>query len=255
MSEDKYFLCSSGDSIAQIEEKEIAKDDFSPLIGLIPLMSTSILLYISVSIVGSLTILQALVMDRKLGPNFTIPASSMSVFTIITSILFVPLLVHVVYPMWHRLAHKQLTFLQRIGLGHLADILALVTAALIELKRREALSGSTEAMSVLWLVPALVLLGLGEALHFPSQLAFLYQELPNSLTNLGTGVIALLFSIAFFMTTGVITLVRRITPWLQDDTNRSRLDNVYWMLTVVVTLNFCYFLICAKLYKTKAIEV
>ena len=243
-------MCSSGDlTIAHTEVEEIARDDFRPLVRLIPLMSTGIIVYISVSMASNLHVLQALVMDRELGPDFTVPASSMAVFSFIASMLSVPLLEHAAFPTWHRLAHQKPTPLQRIGLGYFFMILSLVTDGMIESRRLEALSGSTKPMPVLWLVPSLVLGGLGDALQFPGQLAFYYQELPDTLSSSATGVIALLFAIGFYSTTTVITLLRRITPWLQDDTNRSRLDNVYWMLTLAGTLNLGYFLICSKLYK------
>lgn len=139
--------------------------------------------------------------------------------------------------------------LHRIGVGYFITMFSAVAAAIVESRRLDALSQSAEPMSVLWLVPGLVLVGLGEALHFLSQFAFYYQELPDSLKNSATRVIALVSAIEFFASTVVVVLVRRITPWLQDDTNRSRLDNLYWMQIVVGSLNLVYFLVCAKLYE------
>ena len=64
-------------------------------------------------------------------------------------------------------------------------------------------------------------------------------------------MISLLIAIAFYLSTAVIDLIRRTTKWLPDDLNNGRLDNVYWLLTVLGMLNFFGYLVCARMYKYK----
>ncbi|KAL6967381.1 hypothetical protein U1Q18_033189 [Sarracenia purpurea var. burkii] len=85
-------------------------------------------------------------------------------------------------------------------------------------------------MSVFWLVPQLVLAGVGEAFHFPGNATLFYQEFPTSLKSTSTALVAMFFGLAFFLSTGVVGLVRRATSWLPNNINQGRMDNVYWVL-------------------------
>jgi peptide/histidine transporter 3/4 len=109
-------------------------------------------------------------------------------------------------------------------------------------------------MSILWLFPQLVLVGLGEAFHFPGQVALYYQEFPTSLRSTSTAMIALVIGIAFYLSTALIDLVRRVTGWLPDNINHGRVDNVYWVVVVVGVVNFVYYLVCSSLYKYQNVE-
>ena len=95
-------------------------------------------------------------------------------------------------------------------------------------------------MLALWLFPQLVLVGIGEALHFPGPVSLYYQEFPTSLKSTSTAMIALIIGISFYLSTALIDLVRRVTGWLPDNINDGRLDNVYWLLVVGGVINFGY---------------
>jgi len=199
----------------------------------------------------AISFFQALAMDRHLGPHFWVPLGSMFIFLVIAAMISIPLLDHVFYPAWRCLSGELPTPLQRVGLGFLVTTLAMVYGAVVEAKRLDALQRSSEPMSVLWLVPCLTLVGLGEALHFPGQLAFFYQEFPASLKGSGTAVSALQSGIGSYVSSAVIMLIQRYTGWIQDNANLARIDKVYWMLAVIGMLNFGCFLVCARLYGKK----
>ena len=90
--------------------------------------------------------------------------------------------------------------------------------------------------------------GAGEALHFPAQVTLYYQEFPASLKNTATGMMAMIVALGFYLSTALINVVQRATAWLPDNMNASKLENLYWLLTVLVAVNFGCFLTCAKLY-------
>lgn len=226
--------------LTETEEDQI----LSSVIRLLPLLSTIIPLGLAINIQSSLIILQAMVMDRHLGPNFLIPAASTATFTLVAVVASIPFLEGIVYKRWH------ITPLQRIGISHVLVFLAFACTAIIESIRLASLDGPGGAMSVLWLVPPLLLVGLAEAFAFPSQLLFYFQEFPESLRNSSAGVTSLMTGIGCYLSTTVVAVIRRATNWWQDDTDRSRLDNVYWVIAAIVLLNFGYFLLCAVLYKS-----
>ncbi|TKY48486.1 NRT1/ PTR FAMILY 2.6 [Spatholobus suberectus] len=225
-------------------------EDFKAIIGILPLWSSSIFLSTPIGIQGSMTVLQALAMDRHIGPHFKFPAGSITVIPLISTSIFLALLDRVLWPAWQKLNGKSPTTLQQIGVGHVLNVLGMVVSALVESKRLKiAHSDPTVAMSILWLFPQLVLVGTGESFHFPAQVAFYYQQLPQSLRSTSTAMISMIIGISFYLSTALIDQVRRSTDWLPDDINHGRLDNFYWMLVLVGGINFVYYLVCSTLYK------
>ena len=106
-------------------------------------------------------------------------------------------------------------------------------------------------MSVLWLIIPLGVVGVGEALHFPGNMAFYYQEFPKTLRSTATAMAPLLIAMGFYLSTVFVDVVRRVTAWLPGNINQGRLDNVYWAVAVMAAVNFGYFLVCASLYKSR----
>ncbi|XP_022156163.1 protein NRT1/ PTR FAMILY 2.7-like [Momordica charantia] len=238
-------------------------EDFKTLLRIFPLWSTSIFLSVPIAIQASLTILQALTMDRHLGPNFKIPAGSFLVVTFISTTIFLTLIDRFLFPLWEKFIGRSPRSLQRIGIGHVLNTLGMVVSAVVESKRLKIahahhLQGQPETivpMLSLWLFPQLVLVGIGEAFHFPGQVALYYQEFPTSLRSTATAMISMVIAVSFYLSTALIDLLHRVTKWLPDDINQGRLDNVYWMISVIGVINFCYYLVCAKWYRYQNVEL
>ncbi|XP_027343386.1 protein NRT1/ PTR FAMILY 2.6-like [Abrus precatorius] len=232
-------------------------EDFKTVIGILPLWTTSIFLATPIGVQGSLTVLQALATDRVIGPHFKFPAGSITVIPLISTSIFLTLIDKVLRPTWQKLIGKSATPLQRVGVGHVFNVLAMVVSALVESKRLKIANGHMAQeksnpivpMSVLWLFPQLVLVGIGEAFHFPAQVTFYYQQLPHSLRSTSTAMISMIIGISFYLSTALIDQVRRSTGWLHDDINHGRLDNFYWLLVLLGGINFGYYLLCSTLYK------
>lgn len=232
-------------------------EDLKTLIRIFPILSSGIFLSTPIAVISSLTVLQALTVDRHFGPYFKIPAGSMIVFILTSTAVSVTLVDRFLYPIWQKLIGQPPTPLQRIGLGHVINALGMAIAAIVESKRLEVARsrhhmdqpGSTVPMLVLWFVPQLAVVGFGEAFHYPGQVTFYYQEFPKSLRSTATAMISMIMGIAYYLSTAIIDLIQRVTGWLPNDINNGRMDNVYWMLLVVAVLNFFYYLLCARFYK------
>ncbi|XP_059660644.1 protein NRT1/ PTR FAMILY 2.7-like [Cornus florida] len=237
-------------------------EDLKTIIRIFPLWSTGILLSTTIGIQSSLVVLQTLSMDRHIGPHFKIPAGSILVTAFISTSISLALIDRFLCPTWQKLTRQSPTPLQRLGLGHVLNVLTMAVSALVESKRLDIVRanqvqdqpGYTVPMLALWLLPQLVIVGIGEALHFPGQVALYYQEFPASLRSMATAMIAMIIGIGFYLSTAVIDLFRKVTGWLPDNINNGRLDNMYWMLAVVGVLNFGYYLVCARLYKYRSVE-
>uniref|UniRef100_A0A7N2QXT8 Uncharacterized protein n=1 Tax=Quercus lobata TaxID=97700 RepID=A0A7N2QXT8_QUELO len=143
-----------------------------------------------------------------------------------------------------------LTPLERVGVGHILNILSMIVSAIVDSKRLKIAHhlkhqpDSTVPMLVFWLFPPLALGGIAEEFHFPGQIAFYYQEFPVSLRSTAIAIASVTIGIAYYLSTAMVDLVKRVTGWLPDDINNGRPDNVYWMQAVVGVLNFGYYLVC-----------
>ncbi|XP_076900902.1 protein NRT1/ PTR FAMILY 2.6-like [Bidens hawaiensis] len=109
-------------------------------------------------------------------------------------------------------------------------------------------------MSVLWLVPQLVVAGVGEAFLFPGQVMVYYQEFPKSIKSTATVMVAVIIGISFYLGTTLVDLIRKTTGWLPDGINDGRMDNVYCVFTTVGLVNFAYYLVCSWMYKYQDVE-
>ncbi|KAM7280805.1 hypothetical protein ACFE04_007939 [Oxalis oulophora] len=222
-------------------------EDFKILIRIVPLLSAILFLCVPIAMQASFVVLQALIMDRHLGPNFKFPAASIFVVVSISTSTSILLIDRILIPVWQNLTRQTPTPLQLVGVGHVFNILSMVISAVVESKRLKL--SHDRNLEAVWLVPQLVLVGIGEAFHFPRQLDFCYMEFPSSLQSTSTAMVPLIIGFAYYTSTGITSLIQRDTSWLQDDINDGRLDIVYWMLAVIGVLNFGYYLICSKLYK------
>ncbi|KAK6935982.1 Proton-dependent oligopeptide transporter family [Dillenia turbinata] len=230
-------------------------EDLKSLLRIFPLWSSGIFLSITIGIQSNLTILQALSMDRRLGPLLKIPAGSITVFVLISTAVTLAIVDRVLCPAWQKLTGLSPTPLQRIGLGHVLNLLGMAVSGLVETKRlKVAHSHNIQPnmvvpMLAVWLFPQLALVGVGVAFHFPGQVSLYYQEFPASLKGTSTAMISVLIGVGFYLSTALVDLVRRVTGWLPDNINDGRLDNVYWLLTAIAAINFGYYVVCARWYK------
>ncbi|KAI3982112.1 hypothetical protein MKX01_019018 [Papaver californicum] len=151
-------------------------------------------------------------MDRHIGThNFKIPAGSFLVFTLVATAISLTLIDRFLVPTYQKLMRQPLTPLQWIGIGPVLTIVSMAASAIVERERlsivwSDQLTSSTTAvsMSALWLVIPLALVGVGEAFHFPGQVALYYQEFPASLHSTSTAMISLLVAVRFCLCSVVI---------------------------------------------------
>ncbi|KAH0777345.1 hypothetical protein KY290_008756 [Solanum tuberosum] len=237
-------------------------EDLKSLIKLFPLWASGFLISTQLVIQTSLLILQALKMDRHMGPHFEIPAGSMLVFILLFTCIAIFIIDRFLYPFLAKYTTFSLTPLQRIGIGHVITIISMAVSALVESRRlrivrTHKLQGQNNdivPMSVFWLVPQLALNGIGEGFHFPGHIAFYYQEFPTSLKSTSTAMVALFIGIAYYLGNTLIDLVQRLSGWLPDNINNGRIDNVFWLCCILGSANFMYYVVCASLYKYKNVN-
>ncbi|CAO2817944.1 unnamed protein product [Amaranthus hypochondriacus] len=228
-------------------------EEVKMVLKLVPIWSTCIMFWTVYSQMTTFTIEQAEFMDRKIG-SFVIPAGSFSVFLFISILLCTSLNERLFVPIARRLTHnvQGLTSLQRVGVGLVSAMLAMIAAAIVEKQRRDkALDGVK--LSAFWLVPQYFFVGAGEGFAYVGQLEFFIREAPEKMKSMSTGFFLSTLAMGFFVSSLLVSIVDETThdKWLRSNLNKGRLDDFYWLLAGLVALNFLIFLLFAKKHQYK----
>ncbi|VVA27716.1 Hypothetical predicted protein [Prunus dulcis] len=210
---------------------------------------------------GTFVVSQALKMDRHIGPNFEMPAGSVKMMSLITLCICLPFYDRVLQPALRKITKHEngITPLQRIGIGYLFSILFMVVAGLVERQRRaSALSQASEdgvaPISVFWLFPQLMLLGMVELFGIVGHIELYNKEFPEKMRSIGNSLIYLCTAGATYLSAVVASIVYSVTGkhgepnWLDNDINAGRLDYFYFLIAALGVLNFVYFWSCARGY-------
>ncbi|XP_047976627.1 protein NRT1/ PTR FAMILY 6.3-like [Salvia hispanica] len=238
-------------------------EEVKMVIRMLPTWATTIMFWTVYAQMTTFSVSQATTLDRHIG-SFEIPAASLTVFFVASILITVPIYDRIITPICRKLLKNPhgLTPLQRIAVGLVLSIIAMVAAALTEVKRlhvarSHGLTHDSEAtlpLTVFILVPQFLLVGAGEAFTYIGQLDFFLRECPKGMKTMSTGLFLSTLSLGFFLSSTLVTIIHKVTlnkPWLADNLNEGRLYDFYWLLTILSVFNLAIFLFCAKRYVYK----
>ncbi|KAK4582529.1 hypothetical protein RGQ29_025643 [Quercus rubra] len=155
-----------------------------------------------------------------------------------------------------------------IFVAMLFSILCCITAAGVETRRLDMIrrhrlldklndSNDKIPMSMFWLLPQFLLLGAVEGMSNFSIDQFFTNQAPASMSRylklfrhgvIGAGSVGSVLSV---YVVGKFSERGGRTNWFQDTLNKSRLDNYYWTLTVLICINLFLYILVALLYTFK----
>ncbi|KAF3792682.1 NRT1-PTR FAMILY 2-13 protein [Nymphaea thermarum] len=243
-------------------------EELKCLVGIFPIWIAGVLCFIPAAQQGTFSVLQALKMDRHLGTgSFQIPPGSLGVFSLLAVTLWIPIYDRLIVPAARSITNQEegITLLQRTGIGLVLSVLSMLVSAMVERKRIQAALlhpdiNGVAPISVLWLVPQCVILGIAEAFYAIGQIEFYYKEFPDHMTSFSGSLLNCAFALSSYLTSLLVSLVRSTTAtaksggksWLEDDINRGRVDYYYYLLAVLGGFNLLYFLIVSSRYEYKA---
>ncbi|KAK4748544.1 hypothetical protein SAY87_015130 [Trapa incisa] len=243
MPTDKWHLST----LTDVEEVKM-------VLRMLPVWATTIMFWTVYAQMTTFSVSQATTMDRRLTPSFEIPPASLTAFFVVSILITVPFYDRLVVPISRCLIHNSygLTPLQRIAVGLVLSILAMISAALGELRR---LSSDGRPVSVFWLVPQFFFVGAGEAFTYIGQLDFFLRECPKGMKTMSTGLFLSTMSLGCFLSSVLVAAVHRLAsgnkPWLANNLDHGRLYNFYWLLAILSGINFVVYLMCSKWYVYK----
>ncbi|KAI4382894.1 hypothetical protein MLD38_008796 [Melastoma candidum] len=218
---------------------------------------------------NTLFVKQGTTLDRTLGGGFHIPSASLASFVTLSMLVCIPIYDRLFIPFMRRRTGKPrgITILQRLGIGFLIQIISISVAAIIEAKRMDAIANDhitspkdVVPMSILWLLPQYILLGIADVFNAIGVLEFFYDQSPSDMQSLGTTFFTSSIAVGNFLNSFMVTVVDKVTTrisgktWIGNNLNDSRLDYYYAFLVLILTLNLCAFLwaSCNYVYKREA---
>ncbi|OMO52436.1 Proton-dependent oligopeptide transporter family [Corchorus olitorius] len=239
-------------------------EEVKMVLRMLPIWATTIIFWTVYAQMTTFSVSQATTMNRHIG-TFEIPSGSLTLFFVIAILGTVPIYDYLIAPIARKaLKNPQgLTPLQRIGVGLVLSIIAMIIAALTEIKRLRVASShgltnnqaATIPMTVFWLVPQFLIVGAGEAFTYTGQLDFFLRECPKGMKTMSTGLFLSTLALGFFVSSLLVSIVHKVTgnhkPWLPDNLNQGRLYDFYWLLAILSCLNLIVFVVCAKGYVYK----
>lgn len=241
-------------TLTRVEEAKL-------VLNMITIWLTSLMFGVCVAQSSTFFVKQGQFMNRKLGKTFEIPQASIYALAAVGMIISVTLYEKIIVPTLRRSTGNErgLNILQRIGIGMVFPVVAMGVAALVEMKRLKSAKEGI-VLSVFWLAPQYLIIGLGDGLTLVGLQEYFYDQVPDSMRSLGIAVYLSVIGGGSFLSSFLIIIVDRVTgelsskSWFGKTLNASRLDNFYWLLSALNVLNLCIYGLIARNYTYKSVQ-
>jgi peptide/histidine transporter 3/4 len=122
------------------------------------------------------------------------------------------------------------------------SVVAMVTASIVESKRLHFVSegdGTTHQLSIFWLLPHYILLGVADVFTVVGMQEF-YTQVPSTMRTIGIALYLSVFGFRNFLGAFLIEVLKTTTArmgerhgWFSDDPRQEHLDKYYWLLAFV----------------------
>ncbi|MBA0624206.1 hypothetical protein Godav_009601 [Gossypium davidsonii] len=211
--------------VCSIEEVEEAK----AVLRLVPIWATCLVYVVVLAQSSTFFTKQGATKDRSLTASVKIPATSLQSFISLTI---------------------------RIGTGMFLSSISMILAALVEMKKLKTIQEYglvdkpevTVPMSVWWLVPQYVVIGLSEMLTMVGLQEFFYDQVPNELRSIGLALYLSIFGVGSFLCGFLISAIDKATgenggeSWFPNNLNKAHIYSFYWLLAALRALELALYL-------------
>ncbi|PIA62474.1 hypothetical protein AQUCO_00200466v1 [Aquilegia coerulea] len=237
----EWRLCS----IKQVEQ-------LKSLIGILPVWASGITCFIIMDQQHTFGVQQAMQTDTHIR-KFQVPPGSLGLTSMIALSIYIPIYEHVLLPFSRKVNKKGIMLGDRMKAGIVMSILCMLSAGLLEGKRRDSAlkNGSFVApMSFVWLLPQFAFSGLTEALMGISLMEFFNSHLPANMRTVAGAFVFLNLAMAGYLNTCIVNSISSSRlHWLGGrDLNKNRLDYYYFTIGGLAVINFIYFMTFARRY-------
>ncbi|PKU63657.1 protein NRT1/ PTR FAMILY 7.3 [Dendrobium catenatum] len=242
-----WKLCS----VTQVEEVKC-------VLKMLPIWLCTIIYSVVFTQMASLFVEQGAMMSTQFG-SFTIPPASMSVFDIISVIFFIFIYRRILMPVLAKFTKNPdgLSELQRMGVGLLIAMLAMIAAGVVELARLKKVASPDKESSlpITWQIPQYALIGASEVFMYVGQLNFFNGQAPDGIKSFGSSLNMASISLGNYVSIMLVSVVMAATAsgerpgWIPSNLNSGRLDRFFFLLAALTAVDLVLYILCAMWYK------
>ncbi|XP_043709105.1 protein NRT1/ PTR FAMILY 6.2-like [Telopea speciosissima] len=243
-----WKLCS----VTKVEEVKM-------MVRLLPIWATTIYFWVIHSQVLTFSVEQASTVDRSIG-NFQIPPGSFNafyIFGILVGGIFYDQVIISLMKRWK--GRHGFTNFQRIAIGFVIGILAMVVASIVETRRIsviKSVGGNVVTLPLKFyiLIPQFFIVGVAEAFMYSGQLDFFITRSRKGMKSISTGLFLSTIGLGFFISSFMVSIINSVTGtqvgtgWLTSNINYGKLYYFYALIAGLVVIDFIFYLLCAVWY-------
>ncbi|KAM7277925.1 hypothetical protein ACFE04_005059 [Oxalis oulophora] len=258
-------LCAGKNSCDDENNQNQFLENTKVILRLLPLWTMMLMFAVNFQQPSTFFTKQGTAMQRNIGSSsFKIPPATLQSVITLSIMSLMPFYDKIFIPMTRIITRnkKGISVMQRMGIGMVMSVFAMVIAAIVETKRREIGRNMTKpddvALSIYWLLPQYILLGISDIFSVVGMQEFFYSEVPPRMRTMGFALYTSVFGVGSFMSSLVITLIeaclrgKHSRSWFVDDMNEARLDKYYWLLAIASLLSFLLYLVLCKCYRSRS---
>ncbi|KAM5556546.1 protein NRT1/ PTR FAMILY 5.6 [Rosa sericea] len=234
-------------------------EELKLILSMIPIWLTSLTNAVCLAQAPTFFVKQAATMNRNITNNFKIPPATIFSLGAIAMLISVTVYDKILVPILRKATGNErgMNILHRIGFGMILTVIAMSVAALVERKRLRY--ADPQAMTVFWLAPQYIILGIGDAFALVGLQEYFYDQVPDSMRSLGVALYLSVIGVGSFLSSFLIIAIDHVTEkdgrsWFGKDLSGSRLDNFFWLLAAMNGLNSCVYGYLARGYTYKNVE-
>ncbi|XP_019183056.1 PREDICTED: protein NRT1/ PTR FAMILY 5.8-like [Ipomoea nil] len=260
-------LCDQDSGGAENQEKGINVSKMARVVlGLLPVWAMLLMFAVIFQQPATFFTRQGMTMKRNIGRSkFMVPPAALQSAITISIILLMPLYDRLFIPSIRAFTRNErgVTVTQRMGIGMFLSVVAMAVAAFTENKRlqiagRQPPGQETVAMSIFWLLPQYILLGVSDIFTVVGMQEFFYDAVPADMKTLGIALNTSVFGVGNFLGSFIISLIEHFTSstgkqhgWFSDDIREGRLDKYYWLLALSSSVSLVAFIIFCKFLRVR----
>ncbi|KAF8399343.1 hypothetical protein HHK36_015208 [Tetracentron sinense] len=256
------FDCS--ESLCKNPNKGIYLDNARVVLRLLPIWTMLLMFAVIFQQPATFFTKQGMTMKRDIGNSFMIPPATLQSAITVSIILLMPLYDKIIIPVIRLITRndKGINVMQRMGTGMVLSIIAMAIAAIVETKRleisRRTGESETVPLSIFWLLPQYILLGISDVFTVVGMQEFFYTQVPSRMRTMGIALYLSVFGVGSFVSVLLISVIEIFTTvgggshsWFADDMREARLDKYYWFLALSSTLSLLLFVSICKHYNSE----
>jgi len=215
---------------------------------------------IAYSQMGSTFISEACQMDLRVGGSSQLNGTVLNLADCLAIIICIPLFDRYLYPFIERVKGSPFTVLQKMACGFIVTCLAMISAAVIEIQRRQApiLEGQGDSncsgyqmsdVSVFWMIIPFFLVGVGEVLIVVQLYHLCYIEVPAGMKSTAQALQLLTLGLGNAIAAGLSVAFQ---SFVTDDLNDGHLEYLYFTIAGIELITYFLFVYAVKDFRYKA---